>query len=117
MMKGEKPNKISVSHGSNIELIEIEKIVRLQAEGSCTWFFLESTKKILASKNLGYYEKLLNGKSIFSSISFIRTHHKHSVNLKFFEKINRHEKFAILNNGDNIPISQRRYSDVLSYLT
>ena len=90
--------------------VKINDILFCEAEGAYTKFYLVGKQEILVSKNLRFYEELLDG--------FIRTHHSCLVNpnkIKMFDK-KTDSGTIILESGHAIPVSQRKKEFVLQYL-
>lgn len=102
-----KANKILLdSHNGAIHL---DIILYLQSEGSYTTFFIEGGKKILTSKNIGYYEKKL------PSNSFFRIHHSIIVNTEKIERVEvgKQNNLYLRNSTIVLPISTRKVSSFL----
>ncbi len=93
---------ISVSTRSGFESININSLIRCQADGKYTLCFLDNDRKILSSKNLKEFEVMLGEKSFF------RVHHGHLINLNRVISFNRADSLVELDNGESIPISQRK---------
>jgi len=114
--KNTELQQIAIPLKDGREFIPVEQITGCEADGSCTWINLESGRKILSSKNLGEYEKLLPKPDTKFKNRFFRVHYKHIINLSSIKKFNRGEKYIELNDGSKISIAQRRvssFSDVL----
>ncbi len=105
---GENNQSIAVKTAEQTHIIPISEIIRLEADGSYTFIITENTK-ILASKNLKYYEKTLPEEV------FIRTHQSHLVKKKSIKGITRDGKL-ILSNNDIVPVSFRKKSIVRNLL-
>lgn len=102
-----KINKILIdSHNGAVHL---DIILYLQSEGSYTTFFIEGGKKILTSKNIGYYEKKL------PTNNFFRIHHSIIVNTDKIEKVEIGKKNSLYlrNSKVVLPISIRKVSSFL----
>ena len=95
---------IAVSTTKTIEIIVINNILYLEAAGKYTVFHLVQDKeKIVSSKNLGEYEKIL------PINLFFRIHHKHIVNIQQVKSINKNEGgYCNLSNGKSLSIAKRR---------
>ena len=72
-------NKITLPTGNAYEIVEVKNIIRCEAEGSYTNFFLIGGKKIMVSASLKHYEDLL------PENTFIRVHHHNLINLQHVE--------------------------------
>lgn len=97
------PTKIMVPTSEGQIYLEIERILRIEAEGSYSTLFLKDKNKIMVSKNLKEFENML------SNNDFFRPHNSHLINLE-------HVKKYVLKDGGYIemvdemivPISRRR---------
>ncbi|MGY4386293.1 two-component system LytT family response regulator [Pedobacter sp. UYP24] len=100
--------KIAVPLADKIEFITIGKIIRLEAEGNYTHFYLEDGKHHLVCKTLKDYQELLDGHQ------FIRTHQSHLIN---FRKIAAYVKtdggYIAMEGGGQVPISRQKKDEVL----
>ncbi|MBC7873622.1 MAG: response regulator transcription factor [Ferruginibacter sp.] len=84
-------------------------IVRCEAIGNYTKFFMQNSTTYLISKTLGEYDTLL------APHHFIRTHKSHLVNKKFISFID-HDGFAILKDNSKVEVSRRRKEEVMAAL-
>lgn len=102
-------NRIALPTLEGFRFINLDSIVRCQAESNYTWFFLKNSEKILVTKTLKEYEETL------SESFFIRIHHSHLINTKFIEKYVKGEGgFVIMNDGSEISVSRRRKESFLN---
>jgi two-component system LytT family response regulator len=101
--------KIAVPLADKIEFIAISKIIRLEAEGNYTHFYLEGQKHLLVCKTLKEYQELLE------SHQFIRSHQSHLIN---YRKIAAYVKtdggYIAMEDGSQIPISRQKREEVLA---
>ena len=104
---------------SNIELfaiietygrsyVDLSEVVCLTADGTCSWIALMDGRRVLTTKNLGYYQSILPKVGDSSKNAFFRIHHKHIVNLRFLEKYDRRFMQVIIRPDISVPIAQRR---------
>jgi two-component system, LytTR family, response regulator len=84
-------------------------IIRCEALGNYTRFYVTSGKSYLISKTLGEYDTLLTPQN------FIRTHKSHLVNKKFISFID-HDGFAVLKDNSKVEVSRRRKEEVMEAL-
>lgn len=89
-------------------LISVPDIIHIEAHGAYTKFFIEE-QNILLSKNLRYYESLLEGHN------FIRVHQSHLVNADKIKRLSSSE--VLLSNSKTVPISTRKRRSVMSQLS
>ena len=98
------------------EFIPVHQIVHCMADGACTWIYMESGRKVLSSKNLGEYEKVLPKPNGQFQNRFFRIHYSYLINLTYIKKFNRREKYVELKDGSKIAIAQRRGSQFTEIL-
>jgi two-component system LytT family response regulator len=84
-------------------------IVRCEAIGNYTKFFMQNNTSYLISKTLGEYDTLL------LPHHFIRTHKSHLVNKKYIAFID-HDGFAVLKDKSKVEVSRRRKEEVMAAL-
>ncbi len=103
--------KIVLSDSESIYLIRISEILWCCAEGSYTRFVLEDGSEILVSKNLKFYESLLDPEQ------FIRTHHSYLVNVNHIKRFERSEGgMVVMDNGGILPVSVRKKDNLMQVL-
>jgi two-component system LytT family response regulator len=94
---------ITLSTLDGFEFIEVSNILKLEASGAYTMFFIKPDRKLLVSKNLKEYEMLL------SQNNFYRVHHSCLINLNEVEKYVKSDGgYIVLKGGSTASISQRR---------
>lgn len=99
-----KTNKIIINNATETYILKNNDIVSLQADGSYTKVDLENGNKVISSKPLKYFEKLL-----FEDDSFLRIHKSYIINLNYLEKIIKVDGgFVKLKNNKLIPISSSK---------
>jgi two-component system, LytTR family, response regulator len=64
-----------IPHLKGFEVLKIAEIIMCQADGYCTNFYLTGNRKVISSKNLKYFDEMLEDHNI------IRVHHSFIVNL------------------------------------
>jgi len=101
-----KPQRISIPAEGGRLFIQLEEIIRCEAYGRCTWFYLTENRRLLSSDNLGEYEELLTGEE--AQVPFFRIHHSHLINLRFIHKLNRREYSVELTDQSCLGIAHRR---------
>ena len=95
--------RIALPTQNGIEFVEVEDIVRCEASGSYTEFFLSDDRRIIVSRSLSNFEHLL------PNTHFFRIHHKHLVNLQYIRRyVKGSGGSVILKNGDQLDVSVRR---------
>lgn len=106
----ERPEKIAVSAQDRIELIRIDDIVHCESQVNYTTLFLQDGNRYVVTKTLKEYDELL------SDHSFIRIHQSHLINEKHIKTFLKNEDKLILSNGDQVPVSTRKKTLLLSRL-
>lgn len=112
-LKLENPNshKITLSTSEGMVFIPVVEIIRCEAQGAYTTFFLKSGKKILVSKNLKEYETLL------SEYKFFRIHNSHLINLAEVERyIKSDGGYVVMKDGSQAAISNTRKEEFLELM-
>ena len=103
-VRGELPiRRITINHSKGFKIIEDQSIIRLEADGNCTQLFFEDGTKYLDTRTLKIYE------SILSESRFCRVHKSHLINIyEVKEYLSEDGYFAVLKNGERIPISRSK---------
>lgn len=105
---GINTEKLALPTQNGLQFIKPEEILHCDSNGNYTWFNLVNKPKLLVSRQLGEYEKLL------PSDQFVRIHDKHIINLQYLSEYQRGSGGdVILENGTQLPVSARRKDDLL----
>lgn len=111
LQNNNEEKKIILKDSTTIYFIKISNILNCIASGSYTDFYLLDGSKITVSKPLKEYEQMLK------QFKFIRSHHSHLVNMHHIQKLDKQDGGSIvLNNGSKVPISQRKWDQVIKLL-
>jgi len=101
-----KPNpfrKMSISALDGIYFINIQDIIRCEAEDNYTHIHLSNGDKITASRTIKAYEDML------SSVNFYRVHKSHLINLNYMKKFVKGDGgYLVMDDGIKIEVSRRR---------
>lgn len=101
---------LPVSTSDRLELVDLDRIIRLEASGNYSVLYLEGGEKIVVSKTLKSIEAKLDSR-------FVRTHQSHIVNLDFIKAFNKTEGgYLVLQDGTEIPVSVRKRSQLIDRL-
>ena len=102
---------IALPLAEKIEFVEIATIVRCQADGNYTQFYLKNGDKFLISKTLKEYDELL------TPFHFLRVHQSHLIHLKEVKSfIKTDGGYILMKDGSSVPISRQRREIVLKQL-
>ena len=105
------PSKLAIPTSSGMEYLNTRDIIRVEADRSYSWFFMENGDKFLVSRNLKEYQELLSDRNFF------RTHNSHLINLEHVKKYIRHEGGYIeMTDGSNVPISRGKKDLFLEHM-
>ncbi len=101
--------RLALPMREGVYFLQPNEIIRCEAVGNYTKFFVADNKTYLISRTLGEYDALL------SPHQFIRTHKSHLVNKNYISFID-HEGFAVLKDSSKVEISRRRKEEVMMAL-
>jgi two-component system LytT family response regulator len=92
--------KIVLKTLESIHIVDIENIIRCEADKNYTSFFLVDGKRILVSKTLKDYDLLLTGHNFF------RVQQSHLININFIERYDKHDGgYVVMKDGASVPLS------------
>lgn len=95
--------KITLPTGNAYEIVNIKDIIRCEADGSYTHFYLTGGKKLMVSASLKHYEDLL------PENDFIRVHHQNLINMGHVTRYLKEDGgYAVMSDGTKIEISRRK---------
>lgn len=99
--------RIALHLQEEIRLIEVDKIIRIQADNNYCIFHLED-ERIVVSKHLGFYYDLLKDSG------FLRTHQSHLINKRYIERYLKKDGGAlVLSTGESVPVSRSQRENIL----
>ncbi|MBN2635581.1 MAG: response regulator transcription factor [Prolixibacteraceae bacterium] len=98
--------KITVVEKFGFRIVEVNTIRYLEADSNYTILHLSGLEKIISSKSLGEFEKVLD------SNQFFRIHKSNIINLSYLKGFSSYQGyFAILDDNTKLPISRRRFNE------
>ena len=107
----ERDRRLAVATIEGFEFIDIKDILWCESEKGYTVFHLINRQKVTSSRNLGYYEELLNHSN------FCRIHNCTMINIQHISKyIKGKGGYVTMADGSRLEVSQRRKADFLSRL-
>ncbi len=84
----------------SVHVVELDHIIRCEADRNYTSFYLTGGKKILVSRTLKDYETLLAGHN------FLRVQQSHLINLNFVDRYDKGNGGAVvMKDGSEVPLS------------
>jgi two-component system, LytTR family, response regulator len=103
--------KLCLSNSNRLELINIQEIIRCEAQNNYTLFFLTNKQKLISSKPLAEYEKIL------TPYQFIRVHQSHLINFQFIRSYIKGEQCQIMMDDHSlVDVSRRKKAEILQLL-
>lgn len=100
-----KGHRMSVPTSDGYKFIDLDQVIRLQADSNYTHIITERDKPLLVTKTLKSFEQLLKDKG------FIRVHQSHMINFRKLDEFLRSDGgILIMNNGDQVPLSRKNKS-------
>ncbi|AWA29914.1 DNA-binding response regulator [Flavobacterium magnum] len=109
--KNEAKGFVAVSSLDKIELLRMSDILFCKSEGKYTVFHLADGRKIMSSRNLGEYSKILDYNFFF------RVHHSYVVNLLHIRQIVKKDGyFCEFANGITVPVATRRQEEFQRFM-
>ena len=85
--------------------LQVNAIVRCEADSNYTHFYLSDKSKFTASKTLKECEELLSEKD------FIRVHKSHLINKRFIQSLTNNNRVK-LTDGSTVEVSRRKWQEV-----
>lgn len=103
--------KITLPTGNAYEIINLKDIIRCEADGSYTNFYLADKRKLMVSASLKHYEELL------PELDFIRVHHHNLINMNHVLRFLKEDGgYAVMSDGSKIEISRRKKDQFMERL-
>ena len=103
-----KSNKVALPTLDGLVFIDINDIIRCEADGKYTYCFVTGGKKLHSTRSLLDFEEQL------SQHGFCRIHHAHLVNLN---QIKNYVKgaggYVVMSNGDTVVVSKRKKEEFI----
>ena len=98
-----KSNKISISTSEELVFVDVADIIRCEAKGAYTIFFIKGRNNLVTSKNLKEYEQLL------SEHNFFRVHISHLINLHEVQRYIKTDGGSVeMKDGSRIVVATNR---------
>ncbi len=102
-------HKIALPTKSGYSFIDLQNLIRCEAQSNYTMFFLKNNEKILVSKTLKVYEDIL------SEFNFIRINRSQLVNMNHICKYGRQKNpILIMSDNSELNVSEGRKEEFLN---
>ena len=94
---------ITLSTSDGLEFIPLQQIIRIEASGPYSHFYLKGKNKIIVSRNLKEYEMML------SDHGFFRVHNSHIINIREVKRMIKTDGgYAVMSDDSNVSISPKK---------
>lgn len=104
-------NRLAIHSNEGIEFIDIDRIIRLEADRSYCSIYMEEGQKLTVSKPLRILDEEL------TPYKFFRSHESHLINLKKLKKyVNEDGGFLLMTDDSVVPLARRRKAEILKIL-
>lgn len=92
--------KIVLKTLESIHIVDIENIIRCEADKNYTSFYLVDGKRILVSRTLKDFDLMLAGHNFF------RVQQSHLININYIERYDKHDGgYVVMKDGASVPLS------------
>ena len=110
ILPNSKKRLVLKTHES-VFVVELEQIIRCEADKNYATFLLTGGKKIVVSKTLKEYEILL------SAYNFLRVQQSHLINLDFIERYDKaNGGIVVMKDGAEVPLSHAKREQFFNLL-
>jgi two-component system LytT family response regulator len=106
-----RPNSIGVYVNGEYQLLPCHDITAFEALGAYTKIYTGNNRQIISSKNIGYYEDLVD------KGAFCRVHKSYMVNVTKIAKVDKAMRTIKMTNDQLFPVSVRLMPDLMSYIS
>ncbi len=103
--------RIALHSSDEIKVVEINNIVRCEADNNYTLFIFKDGTRFLVTKTLKFFDKILE------EHNFVRVHQSHLVNLNCVQSYKKTEGgYLAMIDGSLVPVSVRKKARVVALL-
>ena len=107
-----KNKTLALRTSERIYLLEVNNIIRCEADRNYTYFFVNDQKKHIVSQPMKEFEDILK------EFGFIRIHKSHLINMSFIDSFDKADGgYVILKDKTEIPVSRRKKVELLEYFS
>lgn len=112
LAKTKKAQKLPVPTLEEIMYVDVEDIMRMEADSNYTHIYLMDKQKLTSSKTLKEYEQML------TNPNFFRVHKTHIINLDYVRKYIKGEGgYVVMADGSSVEVSRQKKAELLALLT
>jgi len=108
----DRTKRLAIPDQEGIAIVEVKDIVRCEADSNYTQIFLSNGTKVVSTKTLKEYDKLLD------ESTFMRVHNSYLINVDHIKKyIKGDGGQVVMSDGSIVEVSRRRKTDLMKVLT
>ena len=101
-------SKIALPAQDGLIFVEVQNILRCEADGNYTTFYFKNKEKMVICKNLSYFDEIL------TDFSFFRSNRNSLINMNYISKFQRGRKcFVILDDGSEVSVSENKKEEFI----
>ena len=102
------PKRIEIGSQKGKVFLDVDEIVRIEADGGYSTLHTTAGEKHVASKSIGHFEELL------PKDRFFRCHHSHLICMPMVKGLdNRDGGMILMRDGGQVPLASRRHAEFL----
>jgi two-component system LytT family response regulator len=102
-------NTVTLPFHNKRRSVEIAEIIRLEASGNYTLFYLLDGRQVLTCRSLHFYDELL-------SFPFVRVHKSCLININYVTE-RKTPTLLSLTDGSEIHVARRRKATITQYIS
>jgi two-component system, LytTR family, response regulator len=103
--------KLVLKTQESVHVVDLDQVIRCEADRNYTSFYLAEGRKILVSRTLKDYETLL------SNHNFLRVQQSHLINLNFVDRYDKgNGGSVVMKDGSEVPLSPAKREAFFQYL-
>jgi len=107
-LQSPKNKTLALRTSEKIYLLEVNNIIRCEADRNYTYFFVSEQKKHIVSQPMKEFEEML------TEFGFIRIHKSHLINISYIESFDKADGgYIVLKDKTEIPVSRRKKQEIL----
>lgn len=111
MESAQNDKRLALPTQNSVEFIEVNSIIRCQADNNYTEFHLLGDRKLLVCKTLKEYEEIL------TDFGFFRPHQSHLINMRYLMSYIKSDGGTLVMRDEvHIPVSRFKKNELKAYL-
>jgi two-component system, LytTR family, response regulator len=91
LLNSTRSQQLVITDARGFSVVQISDIVMLEADGYCTHIYTVAKEPLVSTRNLKYFEQILNGRN------FMRVHHSFLINLEHVKRYSNQEEILLCN--------------------